>query len=81
MAVVGALLALALIGLVLALVELAGDAEQVTEVPATPTPAPTTAAPTPTATPSVTEHADPGAGRGRRPRSRANGPRAAPPGP
>jgi hypothetical protein len=49
-AVVGALLALALIALVLALVEFARDAEQVTEVPGTPTPAPTTAPPAATAT-------------------------------
>ena len=56
-AVVATLLALALIALVLAIVELAGDAEQVSEVPGTPTPAPTAAppaaTPSPTATPSV----------------------------
>jgi cell division septation protein DedD len=48
-AVVGVLLALGLIALVLALVELAGPAEQVTEVPVTPTPtAPPAVTPTPT---------------------------------
>jgi septal ring-binding cell division protein DamX len=57
LAVVGTLLALALLALVLALVELAGDAEQVGTQPAPPvaaTPAPTPAATTtavPTATP------------------------------
>ena len=50
-ALVGGLLLIALIALVLALVELAGDAEQVAEQAATPTPAPTTTTvPTPTAT-------------------------------
>jgi septal ring-binding cell division protein DamX len=44
---VGALLAVAVIALVLALVELAGDAEQVAEQPAA-TPAPAVPAPTPT---------------------------------
>ena len=52
LAVVGALLALALIALVLAIVERAGDAERVTEAPATPTPAPTTAMPAPSTTPT-----------------------------
>jgi cell division septation protein DedD len=56
-AVVGALLALALIAVILALVELASDPEQVTEAAATPTPAPTvvpttTPAPAPTTTPT-----------------------------
>jgi cell division septation protein DedD len=60
---VGSLLALALIALVLALVELAGDPEQVTPAAATPAPA-TTPAPAPesttvppaaTATPTVSE--------------------------
>ena len=47
LAVVGVLLALALIAVVLAIVELAGDAEKVTAVPQTPTPAPAaSAAPT-----------------------------------
>jgi hypothetical protein len=44
-ALVLALLAIAAIAIVLALVELAGDAEQVTEPPAAQTPAPTAAAP------------------------------------
>jgi hypothetical protein len=56
-AVVGTLLALALIAVVLALVELAGDAETVTEAPPTPTPtappAVTPAPPTPTPTPGT----------------------------
>jgi septal ring-binding cell division protein DamX len=60
---VGALLAVAVIALVLALVELAGDAEQVAEQPAA-TPAPAAPAPTPesttippasTTTPSIAE--------------------------
>jgi hypothetical protein len=46
------LLAVAVIALVLALVELAGDAEQVTEQPAGATPAPTAAAPAATSTPT-----------------------------
>jgi cell division septation protein DedD len=50
-AVVATLLALAVIAAILAIVELAGPAEQVTEVPQTPTPAP--AAPTPTASPTT----------------------------
>jgi septal ring-binding cell division protein DamX len=61
LAIVGALLALAAIALVLALVELAGPAERVTEVPATPTPAaavppvvPATPTPTAGATPEAT---------------------------
>jgi septal ring-binding cell division protein DamX len=49
LALVTGLLALALIALILALVELAGPAEHVTEVAATPTPA----APAPTATPTA----------------------------
>ena len=51
-ALVGGLLLIALLALVLALVELAGDAEQVGEAPsATPTPAPTTTVvPTPEST-------------------------------
>jgi septal ring-binding cell division protein DamX len=52
-AVVGVLLALALIAVILAIVELAGPAETVTEVPQTPTPAPSAVAPTATASPSV----------------------------
>ena len=55
LAVVGGLLALALIAFVLALVEFAGNGEQITEVPGTPTPAPPVASPTPaapTATPT-----------------------------
>jgi cell division septation protein DedD len=54
-AVVGALLALALIAVILALVELASDPERVTEAAATPTPTPTvapTTTPVPQATPS-----------------------------
>jgi septal ring-binding cell division protein DamX len=50
-AIVGTLLALALIAAILAIVELAGPAEQVTEVPQTPTPAPATATPAPSTTP------------------------------
>jgi hypothetical protein len=55
-ALVGGLLAIAIIALVLALVQLAGDAETVTEQPAgtTPAPTPTTAVPTTTPTPSST---------------------------
>ena len=52
-AVVGLLLAIAAVALVLALVELAGDAEQVAEQPAT-TPAPPAATPAPTITPQST---------------------------
>jgi cell division septation protein DedD len=55
-AVVAALVALALIAVVLALVELASDPEQVTEAAATPTPAPTVA---PTATPAPGAEATP----------------------
>jgi hypothetical protein len=52
-ALVAALLAVAAIALILALVELAGNAEQVTEQPAaTATPTPTAAAPTVTSTPT-----------------------------
>jgi len=50
-AVVGVLLALALVAVILAIVELAGPAEGVTEVAQTPTPAATPAA-TPSATPA-----------------------------
>ena len=50
-ALVGGLLVIALVALVLALVELAGDPEQVSQQPATPTPAPTTTTvPTPEST-------------------------------
>jgi SPOR domain len=52
--VVGVLLALAAVALILALVELAGPAERVTEVPATPTPAPATPSPQPTGTATAT---------------------------
>ena len=55
-AVVGALLALALIAVILALAELASDPERVTEVAATPTPAPTVA---PTTTPAPGAEATP----------------------
>ena len=51
LAVVGVLVALALIAVVLAIVELAGDPEQVTEVPQTPTPA--AATPVPTTSPAI----------------------------
>jgi hypothetical protein len=51
-ALVLALLAVAVVAVVLALVELAGDAEQVTEQPAAQTPTPTAAAPTATSTPT-----------------------------
>jgi hypothetical protein len=51
-ALVLALLAVAVVAVVLALVELAGDAEQVTEQPAGATPAPTAAAPAATSTPT-----------------------------
>lgn len=54
-AVVGVLLALALVAVILAIVELAGPAETVTEVPQTPTPAATGAAPTATPTPAAGE--------------------------
>jgi septal ring-binding cell division protein DamX len=50
LAVVGGLLALALIALVLALVELSSPAEKVQEVQATPTPAPAAATPSPVPT-------------------------------
>jgi hypothetical protein len=52
-AVVGVLLALALVAVILAIVELAGPAETITEVPQTPTPAATAAAPS--ATPAAGE--------------------------
>jgi septal ring-binding cell division protein DamX len=61
---VGSLLTIALIALVLALVELAGDPEQVTPAAATPAPTPAAPAPTPesttvppaaTATPTISE--------------------------
>jgi hypothetical protein len=52
-AVVGMLLALAFVAVVLALVELAGPAEKVSEVAATPTPTAPPAVATPTPTPSV----------------------------
>jgi cell division septation protein DedD len=51
-AVVGVLLALALVAVILAIVELAGPAETITEVPQTPTPAATAA---PSATPAPGE--------------------------
>ncbi len=54
-AVVGVLLALALLAVILAIVELAGPAETVTEVPQTPTPAATSAAPSTTPTPAAGE--------------------------
>ena len=60
-ALVGGLLLIALIALVLALVELAGDPEQVAEQGATPTPAPTTTV-VPTATPSIPPATDDGTG-------------------
>jgi SPOR domain len=53
-ALVAGLLALAVIALILALVELAGDAEQVGPSTATPTPTPTTLQPTATATATAT---------------------------
>jgi len=52
-AVVGVLLALALVAVILAIVELAGPAEGVTEVAQTPTPAATAAPPAATPAPSV----------------------------
>ena len=58
-AVVGVLLALALIAVILALVELAGPAEQVTEVPQTPAPTATPATtPAPGATPAPADLAE-----------------------
>ena len=61
-ALVGGLLLIALIALVLALVELAGDPEQVAEQgAATPTPAPTTTT-VPTATPTIPPATDDGTG-------------------
>jgi septal ring-binding cell division protein DamX len=60
-AVVGGLFLIALIALVLALVELAGDAEQVAEQGATPTPTPTTTT-VPTATPTIPPATDDGTG-------------------
>jgi septal ring-binding cell division protein DamX len=53
-ALVAGLLAIAVIALVLALVELAGDAETVGPQAATPTPTPSAVAPTATATPEST---------------------------
>jgi hypothetical protein len=58
-AVVGVLLALALIAVILAIVELAGPAEGVQEVAQTPTPAPTTAPPAATPAPSAQGTATP----------------------
>ena len=60
-ALVGGLLLIALIALVLALVELAGDPEQVAEQAATPTPVPTTTT-VPTATPTIPPATDDGTG-------------------
>jgi septal ring-binding cell division protein DamX len=60
-ALVSGLLLIALIALVLALVELAGDPEQVAEQAATPTPAPTTTV-VPTATPTIPPATDDGTG-------------------
>ena len=60
-ALVGGLLLIALIALVLALVELAGDPEQVAEQAATPTPAPTTTV-VPTTTPTIPPATDDGTG-------------------
>jgi hypothetical protein len=61
LAVVGALLALALLAVILLIVELAGPAETVTEVPQTPTPTPSAVAPTATPAPSVEGEATPSA--------------------
>lgn len=58
-AVVGVLLALALVAVILALVELAGPTEQIQEVAQTPVP--TAAPPAPTATPAPTTTPTPGA--------------------
>jgi len=58
-AVVGVLLALALVAVILAIVELAGPAEGVTEVAQTPTPAATAAPPAATPAPSVEGTATP----------------------
>jgi len=58
-AVVGVLLALALVAVILAIVELAGPAETVTEVAQTPTPAPSAVAPTATPSPTVEGGATP----------------------
>jgi hypothetical protein len=68
-ALVVALLAVAAAALVLALVELAGDAEQVTPQPAGQTPTPTAAAPTatPTATPVTIPPATDSGGAGSTP--------------
>jgi len=51
-AVVGTLVALAVLALVLAIVELAGPSEQITAIPQTPTPAPPAATPAPTGSPA-----------------------------
>ena len=51
-AVVGTLVALAVLALVLAIVELAGPSEQITSVAQTPTPAPPAATPAPTGSPA-----------------------------
>jgi hypothetical protein len=59
LAVVGVLLALALVAVILAIVELAGPAETITEVPQTPTPTPSAVAPTATPAPSVEGEATP----------------------
>ena len=58
-AVVGVLLALALVAVILAIVELAGPAERVTEVAQTPTPTPSVVAPAETPTPTVESEATP----------------------
>ncbi len=67
LAVVGVLLALALVAVALLIVELAGPAETVTEVPQTPTPTPSAVAPTATPTPSVEGEATPSATPGTTP--------------
>ncbi len=58
-AVVGVLLALALAAVILAIVELAGPAETITEVPQTATPTASAAVPTATPAPSVEGEATP----------------------
>jgi septal ring-binding cell division protein DamX len=60
-ALVAGVLVIAVAALVLALVELAGDPEQVAEQAATPTPAPTTTT-VPTATPTIPPATDDGTG-------------------